>query len=262
MIVIANNLRFHTERISAAFELENPRPVEEMTERYKSAGADIIEISFPAHASAELARFAVSAVEKFGVKLCLDAQNPHLLEEALEVCVRPPLINYLSAEKASRECVLPLASRFGAELVVYPVRKGIPADASQRIEIINELVEEARLAGIPPERLYVDPVVVHLGGSFGQQHALAAQEIVRLLSQMEDLPVKTTCWASNIAAGSPPHLVSPLTQVFLATLAALGLSSAFLNVLDPELMRTVYLIKAVRNEVVYSPSEVPSAVRE
>jgi cobalamin-dependent methionine synthase I len=262
MIVIANNLRFHVRRIEAAFELGDPRPLNELAQRYRKAGADIIELSFPKHCTAELVKFAVSAVNVPGLRLCLDAQNPHLLEEAISVSPEPPLINYLSAEKASKECVLPLASRSGAEVVVYPVRKGVPADASQRIEIMNELVEEARLSGIPPERLYVDPVVVHLGGGLGQQQALAAQEVVRLLSQMEDLPVKTTCWASNIAAGSPPHLASPLTQVFLATLAALGLSSAFLNVLDPDLMRTVYLIKALRNEVVYSPSEVPSAVTD
>jgi cobalamin-dependent methionine synthase I len=259
MIAIANNLRFHAQRIEAAFELKDPRPLAELAERYKRAGADIIEVSFPKHASAELAKFTVSAVSKAGLKLCLDAQNPHLLEEAILVCPEPPLINHLSAEKASKACVLPLAARSGAEVVIYPVRKGVPADASQRLEIINELVEEARVAGIPPQRLFVDPVVVHLGGSYGQQHALAAQEVVKLLSQMEDLPLKTTCWASNIAAGSPPHLVSPLTQVFLATLAALGLSSAFLNVLDPELMRTVYLIKALRNEVVYSPSQAEIA---
>ena len=47
--------------------------------------------------------------------------------------------------------------------------------------------------------------------------------------------------------------------VYMAMLAALGMSSAIVDVLDPQMMRTLRLIRALRNESLFSVSDAELA---
>jgi 5-methyltetrahydrofolate corrinoid/iron sulfur protein methyltransferase len=72
---------------------------------------------------------------------------------------------------------------------------------------------------------------------------------------MFDPMVKTTCGLSNISNGAPDELRAPINNVFVAMLAAAGMTSAIVDVLDMEMMRTVRLIKALSNQSLYSISD-------
>jgi 5-methyltetrahydrofolate corrinoid/iron sulfur protein methyltransferase len=76
-----------------------------------------------------------------------------------------------------------------------------------------------------------------------------------MLSEMFEPNVKTTCGLSNISNGAPDQLRPPINNVFVAMLATVGMTSAIVDALDKEMMRTIRLIKALSNQSLYSVSD-------
>jgi len=122
--------------------------------------------------------------------------------------------------------------------------------------IIENLIEKANAADIPNERLFADPSVVHIAKGMGQEHLLNAHEAIIVLNEMVDPPINTTIWLSNVTTGLPKGVKSAVAASYLSYLAGAGLSAAFINVLDPEIMRTVYLIKSFRDEITFAAGEI------
>jgi cobalamin-dependent methionine synthase I len=122
--------------------------------------------------------------------------------------------------------------------------------------IIEDLIEKANEADIPNERIFADPSVVHIVKGNGQEHLLNAHECIVVLNEMVDPPINTAIWISNVTAGLPKNLTSTVASAYLAYLAGAGLSAAIVNVNDAELMKTVYLIKAFREEITFAAGDL------
>ena len=84
---------------------------------------------------------------------------------------------------------------------------------------------------------------------------MAVQEVLKMLPEVFDPAVQTTCGLSNISNGAPDELRSSIERVFLPMLAACGMTSAICNAKDPEMMRTVRLIRDLKTEALYSVSD-------
>jgi 5-methyltetrahydrofolate corrinoid/iron sulfur protein methyltransferase len=89
----------------------------------------------------------------------------------------------------------------------------------------------------------------------GQRHAVAVQEVVVALPEMFDPPVRSLCGLTNISSGAPNHLRPAINNAYMAMLAALGASAVIADVLDPECMRTVRLVRALSDQSLYSVSD-------
>jgi 5-methyltetrahydrofolate corrinoid/iron sulfur protein methyltransferase len=131
----------------------------------------------------------------------------------------------------------------------------IPIDADERIAIAYELVAAANAAGVPNERIWIDPIILPIGVEVGQAHAVAVQAVLTALPELFEEPVQTTCGLSNTSNGAPDELRSSIERAFLPMLAACGMTSAILNAKDKEMMRTVRLINALQNQSLYSVSD-------
>jgi len=260
MLVISNNLSFKNRDFIRAAHEGDAVTMSVMAEVLKKAGADIISINLSLDGDGDekyIAR-AVEAVKAASLPICIDSRNPLAHKVAAGAAGGRLIHNYVSADgsrAADMDCILEVAAGGKADLVLYALRKGTPADADERLTIINELMEKANRAGIPNERLIIDPVILHLGGGIGQEHAVAVQETLYGLKELVEPAVRTTCWISNISAGAPKDLRPAINETYLAMLAGLGLWSAFMDVTDKETMRAVRLIRALKNETVYSPAE-------
>jgi cobalamin-dependent methionine synthase I len=90
----------------------------------------------------------------------------------------------------------------------------------------------------------------------GQSYTKNLLELLPALSEAFDPPVRTTCWINNVSAGAPRRLRPVINNTFLAMLAGVGLSSAFVDVLDRETMRTIRLIKIIKDQAIYSDHDV------
>jgi 5-methyltetrahydrofolate corrinoid/iron sulfur protein methyltransferase len=260
MQVIANNLLFKNKAFINAARSGDKASMSAFASELKAAGADIINVnlSLDGDGDEKYMATAVEAIQRVGLPLFIDSRNPKAHLAAVKAATVPLTLNYVSMEESrasDMDKILGIAAEYKTDIVLYAMWKNTPYNFDARLTIINELLEKANGAGIKNDRIVVDPVILHLAGGVGQEHAVAVQETLYELRELVEPPLRTTCWLSNISAGAPKELRPSINNTFLAMLSGLGLWSASMDVLNKETMRTVRLIRAINNKAVYSISD-------
>jgi cobalamin-dependent methionine synthase I len=264
MLIIANNITSRNPRVAAILRegthtKHDPAAAEcpdlrNIAESCLHAGADVLEINLQQHLDRpEVMQMAVQVVQ--GVtdhQLCLSSNNNSVIEAGLKQCSRPPIINPLSQDTAHLQEVLPMAVRSGADLILMISNPAGPGDAPQMLEKAALMVKAANEAGLPNERLILDPGIFHITQEQGQRHLAETFEVLRTIAETFEPSVRTTCWLANGSAGAPARLRPLIDAALLAVLSGVGLSTVFLDVLRKENQRTLRLLKMFRNEIIYA----------
>jgi cobalamin-dependent methionine synthase I len=274
MLAIANNLTTRNRKVAEALkprtaESISPKAAEKyrkertdfiqnLAEQCVKAGADILEINLQQHYDEpEIMKFAVETVQKVtDLQLCLSSRNAETLKAGLRACHRPPVVNYISLSKERLEETLPIAARYGAEVVLLIADPTAPNSLDDILKSAVVLAGAANESGIPNNNIHLDPGVLHVTSDLGQRYSRTLLELLPALAETFDPPVKTTCWINNASAGAPRRLRPAINNTFLAMLGGVGLSSAFVDVLNKDIMRTIRLIKMLKDETIYSDREV------
>jgi cobalamin-dependent methionine synthase I len=259
MLVIAENLNIRNKDFLGAVRKKDGKAIQTMAKELAAKGAEVINVQLSTDGTGdeELLPFATEAVQQgAGIPLCLDSRNVRALRKSVPLCEEPPIINYLSADEKGPDEILSLVRESKSHLILRALRGTVPSTLEAKLMILEELIEKANEADVPNERLFADPSVVHIGKGQGQEHLLNAHESIVILNEMIDPPLNTIVWLSNIASGLPKHLKSPVAASYLSYLAGAGLSAAMLNVKDPEIMKTVYLIKTFRDEITFAAADL------
>jgi cobalamin-dependent methionine synthase I len=258
MKAIAENINVMSKSIGAAMKDRQAEPIQQMAKDCTAAGADLLDINLgPARKGGpEMMEWVVNTVQEVtDLQLCLDTSNHEAMEAGIQACKKKPLLNSFSAQPDKMENILPLAAKYECEIIGLTMSTHIPIDANERIAIAAEIVAAANEAGVPNERIWIDPIILPIGVEVGQAHAVAVQEVLRMLPEVFEPNVQTTCGLSNTSNGAPDELRSAIDRAFLPMLAACGMTSAIVNAKDPEMMRTIRLVKALKNESLYSISD-------
>lgn len=259
MLVIADNLSVRNARYMEAVKQKDKKTIADMAKDLASRGADMINVQVTRDGigDEELLPMAVEAVQgAVDLPLSLDSRNVAALRKAIPMCKEPPVVNYLSADETDVDQLLTLVRETKANLVIRAVKGAVPTTLEAKLMIIEDLIEKANAADIPNERLFADPSVVHIGKNMGQEHLLNAHESIIVLNEMVDPPINTIVWISNVTTGLPKNIKSSVASSYLSYLAGAGLHAAMVNVKDPEIMKTVYLIKTFRDEITFAPADV------
>jgi 5-methyltetrahydrofolate corrinoid/iron sulfur protein methyltransferase len=264
MLVIANNITSRNPRVAAILKEYAPensgreRPgcpgLKDIAESCANAGADVLEINLQQHLDRpEVMELAVRVVqESTGRQLCLSSNHSPVIRAGLKLCTRPPVINYLSLDAARLQEILPLAAESKADLILLISDPARPADAAEMLEKAAVLIGAANEAGVPNERIILDPGIFHITGEQGQQHLAQVLEVLKAVPETFGPAVRTTCWLSNASAGAPVRTRAIIDSSLLALLAGAGISSVFLDVLKKENQRTLRLLRVFKNEEVYA----------
>ncbi len=258
MKAIAENINVMSKSIGEAMKERIPEPIQALAKECTEAGADLLDINLgPARKGGpEMMEWVVKTVQEVSdLQLCLDTSNHEAMEAGIQACNKTPLLNSFSAQPDKMEHILPLAARYECEIIGLTMSTHIPIDTDERIAIAYEIVAAANEAGVPNERIWIDPIILPIGVEVGQAHAVAVQEVLKMLPEVFDPPVQTTCGLSNTSNGAPDELRGGIERAFLPMLAACGMTSAILNAKDKEMMRTVRLINALQNKSLYSVSD-------
>ena len=176
------------------------------------------------------------------VPLVLDSANPVALRAAIEVYRGPrPILSSITAERERLDAVLPLAIEYNCGLVALCMgEQGIPPDAEGRLAIAETLVGRAIAAGVKPEDLYLDPLVMTVAAD----HSAGYVFLQTLRQIRERFPeVGTLCAPSNVSFEMPRRRL--LNRTFTAMLMAFGLKAFMVDVRDRELMATLYAAAAL-----------------
>ena len=274
MLAIANNITSRNKKVAEALKLQPAESISqkaadkiqkqridflcELASDCIEAGADILDINLQQrYDEPEIMKFAVEAVQgAVDCQLCLSSNRAATLEAGLRACKHPPIVNYVSLDKEKLAEILPLIARYKSEVILAVSGPTALNSTEDILKSAAVLVAAANESGISNKRIIMDPGVLHVTSDAGQRHAKTLLELLPAFSEIFDPPIRTTSWINNVSAGAPRRLRPAINNTFLAILAGVGLSSAFVDALNRETMRTVRLIRIFRDDAIYSDRDV------
>ncbi len=168
----------------------------------------------------ELTRLLTARVQ---TPLSLDSSSVAAIAQALPYCPGSVLVNSISGEQGRMELLGPVCRDWGAPFILLPLQgRQLPVMATERIAILEKLLEEAQRLGIPRCLMMVDALALTVSSKAeaGRQCLETIRWCVR-----EGLP--TTLGLSNVSFGLPAR--SLLNASFLSLCVGAGLSSCIAN---------------------------------
>jgi 5-methyltetrahydrofolate--homocysteine methyltransferase len=200
-------------------------------------GADMLDVNagIPLVDEAELLAQMIHLIQEHSdFPLCIDSSVIEALEAGLDAYEGKALVNSVTGEDDRLEAILPIVAKHGAAVIgLANDETGIPETAEQRLIIARKIVSVAGDHGIPPEDVLIDPLAMPVG---------ADPSVVRITLQAiqmirDELGVNMCMGASNVSFGLPER--HTLNASFLAMASAHGLTSAIMNALSEECVRSV-----------------------
>ena len=175
------------------------------------------------------------------VPLCLDSANPRALASAVREVRETPLINSISGEQERLDGVLPLLSDNECEVIALAMdERGVPSTVEDRLTAIRPVLDALHQAGVPDERIYVDPLVMAVAANI-ESGGIALEAIRAVHAEYPDAHI--SCGLSNISFGLPVRTL--INQAFLALALEAGLDTAILDPLDQGLRRALLAAEVV-----------------
>ena len=238
MILIGENINIMSTTTGPAMKDRDPKPLQDFARIETTAGVDYLDINIgPARkAGDEMMSWVVKTVQEVtALPLSLDTTNPVAMEAGLKVHKGKALINSVSLQPDRLAAGLPLVTKYNADVIgLLWGAEGMPRDANERCMLAVDFVYKANEAGIPNERIWIDPILTPVCVEINQ--VKACFEFVSMLSEVAP-GCKSTLGLSNISNGTPAELRPYLNRTCLIILMKYGLFSAIMDAFDPELIK-------------------------
>jgi 5-methyltetrahydrofolate--homocysteine methyltransferase len=191
------------------------------------AGAAVLDVNVGA-AGVDEVRWLPQAVQiaqdTVDVPVAIDSPNPAALEAALKVAKGKALINSVNGETAKLKAVLPLVAEYGTAVIALCMDdNGIPATPEARLAVAENILEQARSYGIPPENILFDPLVLAVGAD--HRAGPVTIETARLIRSATGCNL--SAGASNASHGMPERDL--LNTIYLALLIQAGINAPICN---------------------------------
>ncbi len=252
MYVIGERINGMFRSVARAIRERNADAIADLARRQVEAGAHVLDLNTgpTGEDPAGIMTWLVSVVQDaVDVPLCIDSPRPAVVAAGLKACRRPAIINSTTGAREKLDALLPLAAEHGAGIIALTIdERGIPRNAEARAEIALAILAATMEAGIPPERLYLDPIVLPVNAAQAQcKEALAAIGAFRHLC---DPPPHIIVGLSNVSQGAPNR--SLINRTYLAMCLAVGLDTAILDPLDEELMAVLRAANMLLDKEIYA----------
>ena len=192
-------------------------------------GTDLLDVNVSVvnHPDKDFLNRAVTAAgSAVPSPISIDSPDPDSLERALREYCGKPLLNSVNGTKESLEEILPLAAKYGANIVALCLDdSGVPKNWKKRIEIGGKIVRAAEKAGIPKKDIFVDAITLTIAtDKENAKNTLLAVKACRKNNWHTILGV------SNISMGLPER--RKINIEFLARALEAGLDLAIVDAFD------------------------------
>lgn len=167
--------------------------------------------------------------------LAIDSPNPAALEAGLRAHRGRAMLNSITGERERIEAVLPLVREFRPRVIALTMDdRGLQRDANKRFAIGARLIELLAREGVPPENVFVDPLIFPVSAE-GDAGRIALDIMDTLKAAYPG--VHTICGLSNVSHGLP--LRKQVNQVYMVMAMSRGLDAAIVDPLDQRMMINV-----------------------
>jgi 5-methyltetrahydrofolate--homocysteine methyltransferase len=240
MLIVGELINSSRKSIADFIETKDSAAIGAVAKAQKDAGADYLDVNAGVFVDneAQYLQWLVKSVQSaVNAPCCIDSPDPRAIETALNVHQGAAMINSISLEKAKLGNLLPVIAHADTDLKVVALcmsDEGMPETSEQRLRIADKLINRLAAAHVPPENIYVDPLVqpIATNGIFGREFLDA---VTRIREEFEE--VHTICGLSNISFGLPERRL--LNQTFMVMAIRSGLDSAIVNPLDRRMMAAI-----------------------
>jgi 5-methyltetrahydrofolate--homocysteine methyltransferase len=215
-------------KLGAALVEGNMEYVKELAARQVAWGAEALDVNVGQPGIDEVAmmgKVVLAVLSVADVPLCIDSNDPRILEAGLKLAPGKPLVNSVNAEEKQMNSVLPIVKDRGAAVIGLTIDdEGIPNTAEKRLAAAGKIIERAAKLGIPAEDIVIDPLVMTVGAdSKAASITLQTIDLVR-----KEYGVNINLGASNVSFGLPDR--PTLNSSFLALSMQAG---ATCSITDP-----------------------------
>jgi len=236
MLLIGENLNVISQTLGPALRERNAAPIQEMAREETKADIDLIDLNIgPARKGGdELMAWVVNTVQSVTDKmLSLDTTNLDAIEAGLKNRKGRVLINSVSLQTSRVDRGLALAQKYNADLIgLLWSNEGMPRDVNERAMHTVDFVYKANTAGIPNERIWIDPIASPVSVEINQVKACV--EFMTMLGEIAP-GCKSTVGLSNVSNGTPTELRCWLNRTYMIMLMRYGLYSAIVDAFDNDL---------------------------
>ena len=236
MILIGENLNVMSQTLGPALRERAAEPIEAMARAETEASVDVIDLNIgPARKGGDaLMAWVVNTVQAATDKmLALDTTNQDATEAGLKVRRGPVLINSVSLQTSRIDRGLELAQKYNADLIgLLWSKAGMPRDVNERAMHTVDFLYKANTAGIPNEKIWIDPIASPVSVEINQVKACV--EFMTMLGEIAP-GCKSTVGLSNISNGTPALLRPWLNRTYMIMLMRHGLYSAIVDAFDKDL---------------------------
>ena len=240
MLIIGESLNASIPSIKEAVTNRDDEKIASLARRQTECGAHMLDVNaaVPGQNESENLVWMVQTVQSVtDLPLVLDSSDPEAIQSALKIYKGPaPILSSITGEMTEgHEKLLALAVEHDCGLVGMCMDKsGISTDPLVRVGVAEMLADKATSAGLKPDALYIDPLVMAVAADYVAGATFL--EVLRLIR--ERLPkVHTFCGASNVSYGMP--LRKLLNRTFVSMQVAFGMDAFLVDVRNQELMATL-----------------------
>jgi len=190
-------------KLGQALVEQNFDYVKYLAQRQVAWGADLLDVNV-GHPKIDEAAIMPKVVEAVisvvDVPLCIDSNEPRILEAGLRIAPGKPLVNSVNGEEKQLATVLPIVKERGAAVIGLTIgEEGIPATAEERLAAAGKIIERAAKMGIPVEDIIIDPLVMTVGHN--SNAAMVTLKTIELVKK--EYGVNISLGASNVSFGLP-----------------------------------------------------------
>lgn len=238
MIIVGELINASRKAIGVAIENQDSKVIKKIAKDELDAGADYIDVNAGIFVGKEpeyLTWLVQQVQESVDAPCAIDSPDPEAIQAALAAHKGVPMINSISLEKERYDKLMPVIAGTDFKVVALCMSdEGMPETTDQRMGIADKMVNSLVQNGIPPDNIYVDPLVqpVATNDRFGLEFLDAVEKIITTFAG-----VHTMCGLSNISYGLPERKF--MNQAFMVMAIARGLDGAIINPLDTRMMANI-----------------------
>jgi 5-methyltetrahydrofolate corrinoid/iron sulfur protein methyltransferase len=253
MLLVGESINGTRKQVGEAITARDAEFIKALASEQDAAGAHILDVNAGVAGGDEEADMLWLIETVRGVsetRLMVDSANPAALKVGVEAALKDggqvPFINSISGEQQRIDAALPMIAAHRCPVVGLCLSdEGVPASAEERFAVAQRMYELTSAAGLPPEDLWVDPLVLTV--SADSSAGVITMQTLKLVK--EQLPVRTIGGLSNVSFGLPNRPL--LNRTFVAMCLGLGIDGAVLDVRNKQMLATIKAGEALRGEDPY-----------
>jgi 5-methyltetrahydrofolate--homocysteine methyltransferase len=244
LVIIGEKINGTIPSVGEAIARKNDGFIKNLAVRQSEAGAAYIDLcaGVTPDMEVETLRHLMNIVQDtIETPLCIDSSNPKTIKEVFGSAKKPGIINSVSLEGDKMDIIFPMiADSSWSCIALLCDNGGIPRTVEKRLEIARVIIDRAKEAGITPDRLHIDPLVMALSAEGSSMTMF--MKCASAIKQWEP-DIHITSGLSNISYSLPQR--KSINQAFLILAMGSGMDSAIMDPLNKGMMAALYATEAL-----------------